>query len=163
MHYYCLFCETQRCRIIAELIRRTTPYRSLSPEIIQRKWVQGKMKEVRHQWLPGYVFLYSEEPIRPWFPYLGIIRWLGRNELEGQDLDFARTIEQNDGVMGTVRLAEVGDRCVIDDPAWNGVHGTVVRLDRGRKRCQVEFEFDNKKHTVWVGYEIVKPAEPAEN
>ena len=159
MHYYCLFCETQRCRTIAELIRRTTDYRSISPEMIQRKWVRGQAKEVRHSWLPGYVFLYSEHPIYPWFPFMGIIRWLGKGELEGHDLEFAQMIERNDGVMGTVRLAEVGDRCTISDPAWEGMQGTVIRMDRGRKRCEVEFEFDGRKHTVWVGYEIVKTEE----
>lgn len=159
MHYYCLFCETQRCRTIAELIRRTTAYRSICPEMIQRKWVRGQAREVRHAWLPGYVFLYTEEAISPWFSFLGIIRCLGKGELEGQDLEFARMIERNDGVMGTVHLAEVGDHCTISDPAWEGVQGTVIRMDRGRKRCEIAFEFDNRKHTVWVGYEIVKKEE----
>ena len=156
MHYYCLFCETQRCDMIAKLVCRTSDHLCLSPKIIQRKWVQGEAREVVHHWLPGYVFIYTREPINPWFPFLGIIRVLNHGELTGQDLEFAQMIERNQGVMGTIRLAEVGDRCTIADPAWEGLHGRIIHMDRERKRVQVEFDFDDNTHTVWVGYELFR-------
>ena len=156
MHAYCLFCETQRCEDIAEYLQRTTGYRCLSPQIIQRKWVKGVALEERHRWLPGYVFIYTEQPIFPRFRAPGVIRCLGNDELIGRDLEVAEMIYRRDGIIGKIRLAEVGDRCQVADPAWEGLHGTVIKLDRGRKRCCVEFQFDGIRRNVWLGYELVE-------
>ena len=156
MHAYCLFCETRRCRDIALTIERDCGYRSFSPQIIQRKWVQGVAREERHDWLPGYIFVYTEEPIWPRFKVKGVIRCLENDELTGKNLEFAEMLYRRDGIMGTVKLAQVGERCRIADPAWEGMRGTVVKLDRGRKRCCVEFEFDGVQRNVWVGYEMVE-------
>ena len=156
MHAYCLFCETQKCATIALLIERKYQARCISPVIIQRKWVKGNCEEKRHNWLPGYVFLYTETPIKEKFWIPGIIRWLGDGELRHGDMSFARMIYDHDGILGTLKLAEVGDRCVIDNPLWHDMEGKVVRVDRGRKRCCVEFVFDGVRRTVWLGYEIVR-------
>lgn len=159
MHAYCLFCETQKCERIAQIIQNTYGIRCISPQIIQRKWVKGKCLEETHRWLPGYIFVYSEDPIIPFYAIDGIIRWLEHSELKGQDLAFAETLFQQNGVIGAVRLIEVGDRCELDDPVWKNLQGTVIKMDRYRKRCCVEFEFENTKRNVWVGYELVKQSE----
>ncbi len=156
---YCLFCETQRCGVIALQISRRYGLRCIVPRILQRKWVKGVATEESHDWLPGYVFVYSPEPLVPFGDIPGIIRWLGSGELQGSDLRFAGMLLERDGLLGTVRLAEVGARCVIDDPRWAGLSGTVVKLDRGRKRCCVEFVFDETVRRVWLGCEMVKKQE----
>lgn len=156
VYAYCLFCQTQRCRPIAEYISRNYGYQCISPLIIQRKWIKGMMTEKMHEWLPGYLFLYTEEPILPRFNIDGIIRCLGNRELDGTDLSFAEMIFRHHGVMGTVSLIHEGDRCRISDPAWNEASGKVIKLDRGRQRCCIEYEFDGCKRTVWVGYEITE-------
>ena len=159
MHAYCLFCETKRAEEIAIRIQKDTGNRCISPQILQRKWVKGVPQEVRHRWLPGYIFVYTEAPVEPVFRYPGVLRCLGYDELSGGDLKVAEAILRCDGVMGIVRLAEVGDRCKVDDPAWEGLTGTVVKLDRGRKRCCIAFEFDRVMRNVWVGYELVAPTQ----
>ena len=156
-HAYCLFCETQQCKKIAEYIQRTYGYCCISPRIIQRKWIKGIAKEEAHDWLPGYVFVYTFASINPRFEIRGIIRCLGNGELTGPDLSFAEMIYRQKGVMGQVPLLQEGDRCVVADPSWQDMQGTVIKLDRGRKRCCLEFEFDEIKRTIWVGYEIVQP------
>ncbi len=156
MKVYCLFCETNRCGIIAELISRNFSCLCISPRIIQRKWVEGIPTEESHDWLPGYVFLYSEEKINPRFPINGIIRWLGNGELTGNDLEFAKMLYQRNGIIGNVSIAQEGDFCVITDPSWRELHGKIIKMDRGRKRCCVEFEFDGIVRTVWIGYEMIK-------
>ena len=158
LHAYCLFCETQKCKTIALLIERKYDIRCISPVIIQRKWVKGVCEEQQHNWLPGYVFLYSNEPLTEKFWIPGMIRWLGEGELQFANQAFALMIYEKDGVLGTLKLAEIGDRCVVDDPLWKNMEGKVVKMDRGRKRCCVEFVFDGVKRAVWVGYEMVKPA-----
>ena len=156
---YCLFCETQKCGVVARQIEQLYGCRCISPQIIQRKWVKGACLEERHNLLPGYVFLYAEEPLAAAFWLPGIIRWLGSGFLKGEDAAFAEMILEKDGVLGIVKVAEVGDRCVISDPHWEGMTGTITKIDRGRKRCCVEFTFDAVKWTVWLGYEMVKKAE----
>ena len=163
MHVYCLFCETQRCGSIAAYIEEAmTDWRCIYPCVIQRKWVKGTATEVSHTWLPGYLFLYTESPDFPRIRASGVIRVLGGGELKGTDKDFADMIYRRNGVLGTIRLAEEGDRCVIRDPLWENQRGVILKIDRGRRRCCVEFEFDRAKRAVWVGYDMVKPEDSLE-
>ena len=156
MHVYCLFCETQHCRQIVAIISRDYGYQCIYPQIVQRKWIKGIPTEVQHDWLPGYLFLYSEQPIRERLNISGIIRRLGNGELEGQDLAFAEMVYRRQGIMGTVSLLREGDRCRVADPAWTEIKGKVVKMDFGRKRCCIEFEFDGIKRTIWAGYEMIQ-------
>ena len=156
-HAYCLFCETQKCQTIASLIEQTLSIRCISPEIIQRKWTKGQCEEKRHPWLPGYIFLYSEGPITKSIFYPGVIRILGNDELQGTDLAFADMLYERNGILGILQLTEVGQYCTVDNPLWQKMKGKIIKIDRGRKRCCVEFAFDNTLRTVWLGYEMVKP------
>ncbi len=156
VHAYCLFCETQRCGIIAESIRKQYGYTCFYPRIIQRKWIRGVATEESHDWLPGYVFIYTEQPAEMRFDIPGIIRRLGNGELEGGDLAFAEMIHRQKGIMGIVPLLREGDRCRISDPAWNEVSGRIIKMDRERKRCCVEFVFEGITRTIWAGYELTE-------
>ncbi len=155
VYAYCFFCETQRCKVIAELIRKNYGYICFAPQIIQRKWIKSVPTEEVHDWLPGYVFVYALEKISPHFAIDGIIRCLGNEELHGQDLEFAEMLYQKNGLIGSVPLVQEGERCVVADPSWQGMHGTVVKIDRGRKRCCIQFEFDRIARTIWVGYNLI--------
>ena len=157
MHAYCLFCETQKCKSIATLIERTQGIRCISPEIIQRKWTKGTCEEVRHLWLPGYIFLYPEEPIIEPLHIPGIIRILGDGELKGSDLVFANMLYEHDGVISIIHLTKEGQHCIIDHPLWQKIEGKVIKMDRGRKRCCVDFIFDSVRRSIWLGYEMVQP------
>lgn len=160
-HAYCMFCETQRCEAIAAYVEKTMPgWHCIYPRVIQRKWVRGVPTEAAHTWLPGYLFLYTETPDFPRLQISGVIRVLGGGELTGTDKDFADMIYRRNGVLGAIRLAEEGDRCVIRDPLWENQRGVILKIDRGRKRCCVEFEFDHIRRTVWVGYDLVKAEDP---
>lgn len=155
MYAYCLFCETNRCNTIADLISHSFDCRCISPKVIQRKWVAGVPTEESYDWLPGYIFLYSEERIIPHFPISGIIRWLGNGELTGNDFLFAEMLYQMNGIIGNVSIAQEGNVCIVADPSWQGIYGRIIKMDRGRKRCCIEFEFDGIIRTVWIGYEMI--------
>ncbi len=154
MHAYCLFCETQRCKTIAEYISKTYGYCCLYPRIIQRKWIKDVSTKECHDWLPGYLFLYTEEKIVPRFSVNGIIRCLGNCELAGTDLAFAEMLYRNKGILGIIKLVKEGERCRIYDSAWEKISGKVIKIDHERKRCCIEYEFDGNRRTIWVGYEI---------
>ena len=80
MFAFCLFCETQRCKTIAEYISKNYGYTCICPQIIQRKWIKGVPREEYHHSLPGYVFLYTEEEK---LPHFGISRTKGKDENNG--------------------------------------------------------------------------------
>lgn len=155
MYAFCLFCETQRCKTIAEYIHKNYGFICFSPQIIQRKWIKGISCEEHHDSLPGYLFLYTVGTELPHFGINGIIRCLGNGPLADQDLAFAEMLYRKNGIIGIIPLIKEGERCRINDPAWEDIHGTVIKMDHGRKRCCVEYEFDNVIRTVWVGYEII--------
>jgi len=155
MHVYCLFCETQHCRQIATIIEKDFGFRCIYPQIVQCKWIKGKPTEEMHDWLPGYIFLYTEQSILTMPRVSGIIRCLGNGELSGKDLEFAWMIQQREGIIGNVSLIRKGSRCKIKDTAWSGLQGEVIKMDRERKRCCIRFVFDDTVRTIWVGYEIV--------
>ena len=63
MYVYCMFCETQRCKVIAKLMEIRGAMRSFSPQIVRRQRKKGQNLEKQFDLLPGYVFVYSEQPI----------------------------------------------------------------------------------------------------
>ena len=64
MNYcYCLFCETKRCQQVANALEKAGIHRALSPKIIKRQRRQGKNIDILFDLLPGYVFVYSSEPV----------------------------------------------------------------------------------------------------
>ena len=96
MYHYCLFCLTQRSEIIKQLIERQYGYKVISPKIIQRHWVHGQKVEKEYQYLPGYLFIYTDEPIESVTELRrinGVIRQLGELntgfQLNGSDLTFS--------------------------------------------------------------------------
>lgn len=159
MPAYCLFCETQKCVTIAHVIERSWGIRCISPMIIQRKWIKGIAKEVRHPLLPGYIFLYMEKPFEKSFRIPGIIRILGNGELEGTDLAFAAMLWEQNGVIGTIHLTDTGDGFIVADSRWREMNGEITKVDRERKRCCIVFSFDSIQRRVWLGYELVKTSE----
>lgn len=70
---------------------------------------------------------------------------------------FAEMLKERNGTMGTLELIEIGQHCTISDPIWQQMEGKVIKVDRGRRRCCIEFTFDNILRNVWLGYELVKP------
>ena len=163
MFAFCLFCETQKCKTIAEYINKNYGYTCISPKIIQRKWIKGVPYEVSHDSLPGYLFLYTENPKLPRFGISGIIRCLGNGPLTGNDLAFADMLYRKNGVIGIIPLIREGERCRINDPAWEDIQGKVIKIDHGRERCCVEYIFDNIRRTIWAGYEILAKDYSASN
>ena len=178
MHMYCLFCQTQKTEQIAQLImniHRDATEQSIrkveciSPKIVQRCWVQGREEQRVHSYLPGYLFLYTREPLTE-FAHVrrltGVIRLLGQREegyeLSGPDRSFAQMIYNMQGTIGIMKTIQVGDRVQLDEDLYAGFTGEVIRLDRRKGRAQIRFEFDGSVQNVWVGYEMVKRETPAE-
>ena len=162
MYAYCLFCQTQKCQVIASILEGNVVDRAFSPLVLQRHRKQGKIEEVFVPFLPGYVFLYSEEPLKEFIELRrmdGVIRVLtygnGETALEGADYAFAMDLYARDGRIGAMKVLKAGDKVRIEDPLFKGFEGEVLQMDRRKQRAQIKFKFDNTERTAWLACDIV--------
>ncbi|MBQ8080268.1 MAG: hypothetical protein IJ240_00025 [Clostridia bacterium] len=165
MKSYCLFCQTQRCRELERLLKMMGEYEVIYPRIVQRKWINGKAKEEIHDYLPGYLFLYTEAPLVNFGQFSsmgGVIRWLGEREngfeLAGSDRVFAEMLHREKGLIGIQKVYREGDRILLNDGLFCGVEATIVSVDRRKGRAKLEFPFDGALRGVWIGYDVIDQA-----
>ena len=163
MFAYCLFCRTQRCSRIASLLEIKGVPRAFSPQILQKQRVQGENKRKYVDFLPGYVFVYTEEKLSDFTMFWGIdgvIRKIGQPdewyELQGTDRDFAMELLEKDGVVGGMHIVKTGDDVHLDDPLFADRRGVVKRIDWRKERAQVDFTFRGNAYHVWVALEDVE-------
>ena len=164
MYYYCLFCRTQRCKIIARLLEIRGVSRAFSPQIVRRQRKEGVNEEVLFDLLPGYVFVYNETPLTEGSWYWGIdgvIRRIGRAQdlyqLVAGDLDFAQRLYEKDGLVGAMKAVHEGDAVRLEDPLFAGCEGKIVKIDYRKQRAKVEFVFNNNACSTWIACDCVRP------
>ena len=169
MYAYCLFCQTQRCEVIAKLMEIRGVDRAFSPHIIRKQRKQGVNVERRFDLLPGYVFIYNKDRLtdyRLFYGMNGVIRRVGRREdgyeLEGSDLDFAMKLLEKDGLVGGMRACRIGEEVTLEDPLFSGCQGKVTEIDYRKERAKVEFVFDKNSCSTWVALDEVKHLRKAE-
>ena len=136
MFAYCLFCQTQRCSRIAQLLEIKGISRSFSPKIMQKLRVKGENQRKYVDLLPGYVFAFTEEKLVDYSIFFGIdgvIRKVGCAdewyELQGADREFALTLLEKDGVVGGMKLAKVGDEVTLEFRSVAGGQYEIERTD----------------------------------
>jgi len=163
MYVYCMFCETQRCKVIAKLMEIRGAMRSFSPQIVRRQRKKGQNLEKQFDLLPGYVFVFSEERMVDYTQFFGmdgVIRRVGKQEtgyeLAGSDLDFAMRLFEKDGLVGSMKTCVIGDQVTLEDPLFNGCRGKITRIDWRKERARVDFTFDNMACHTWISIDGVK-------
>ena len=169
MFTYCLFCETAKCGYIANTAMQKLSCRAISPKQIQHTWSQGKMVDIEHDLLPGYVFLYMEEPldIDLLHSIQGVIRCLSsmdkQYELSGSDEAFALMLLEKNGVIGKTQVYQEGQMIRICEGVYEGVETRILKVNRRNMRMQIEIPFAERQVRTWVEYEIVKACIKKEN
>ncbi|MBQ6370615.1 MAG: hypothetical protein IJJ21_03425 [Firmicutes bacterium] len=165
-YIYCIYCDTMKTDTIARLIEEVLQVRCISPKIVQRYWKKGECTHRVHDYLPGYLFMYAEEPVpsvRDVLRFPGVHRVLGEQEdghvLSGADLAFARMLSDMDGTLGIMKALQEGDKVHLADGLYHGFSGEILKLDRRKGRAQIRFTFDGSIQNVWVGYDLIKPDE----
>ena len=163
MYAYCLFCQTQRCARIAQLLEIRGMHRAFSPQILQKQRVKGENIKRFVDLLPGYVFVFSEERLTDYAVFFGIdgvIRKVGQAdewyELKGTDREFALDLLEKGGVVGTVRVVKVGDEVKLEDPLFANVEGKVTQIDWRKQRARVDFVFRGNACHTWIAFDEVK-------
>ena len=162
-HVYCLFCTTQRCAAIAEVLERCGIDRAFSPQIIGRQRKQGELLEKSYDLLPGYIFLFTREPMKNLAEYRwiqGIVRDVGRpeddHELIGSDRAFAEALFAREGVVSPLSVVREGEHVRMMDPLFQANHGVITRLDARKQRARVEFVFDGMTCSAWVAVNLLR-------
>ena len=164
MYAYCLFCLTQRCKVIAKLMEIRGAYRAFSPQIIRKQRKQGENVKKQFDLLPGYVFIYNEERITDYqffFGIDGVIRKVGQAdewyELKGADREFALDLLEKGGVVGSMKVVKAGDQVTLEDPLFANVQGKITQIDFRKERARVDFTFRGNACHTWISLEDVKP------
>ena len=160
---YCLYCQTQRCARIAQLLEIRGLSRAFSPQILQKQRVKGENKKKFVDLLPGYVFVFSEEELTDYSVFFGIdgvIRKVGQAdewyELKGSDREFALDLLEKGGVVGSMKVVKTGDEVRLEDPLFANVEGRVTQIDFRKERARVDFVFRGNTCHTWIALEEVK-------
>ena len=166
VYTYCLFCETVKCRSVAEEITERLHCRAISPKLVQHTWSRGKAVDIVHDLLPGYVFVYAEEaPLDVAFlrSVGGVIRCLcdgnKRFELSGSDEQFALMILEKNGVIGKTKVYREGQMIRVCQGAYAGLETKILKVNPRNMRMQIEIPFANMYIRTWVEYEVVSDRE----
>ena len=163
MRTYCLFCETSKCGCVAKTAARKLSCRDILHKQVQHTWSKGKMVDIEHDLLPGYVFLYlEEEPLNVLAvkEIDGVIRCLcdgeKRYELSGSDKQFAMMLLKKDGIIGKTKVYREGQMIRICEGAYQGLETKILKVNHQKSRMQIEIPFANLPVRTWVEFEIVQ-------
>lgn len=163
MHIYCLFCQTQRAKKIAELMENCGLHRAFTPQVVCRHRVQGEMKDQLYDLLPGYLFLFSETAVRDFSDFrwiTGIGHQIGRREdrfeLVGSDRTFAQQLYEVNGVVHPMKLVHEGETVKLLDPLFENNDGVITKIEYKKQRARVEFSFDNERWITWVAVDELR-------
>lgn len=166
MRTYCLFCETQKCNYVARKAGLDFGCTAIYPKQVQHTWSKGKMVDIEHDLLPGYVFLYTENApldIRRVRSIQGVIRCLcsmeKQYELTGDDEQFALMLLHNHGILGKTKVYEEGQMIRICEGAFEGLETKILKVNRQKKRMQIEIPFANAFVKTWVEFDLVTDPE----
>ena len=150
MYTYCIYCQTIRCNQIASCLQgEEFILDAIYPKIIQRQRKKKKNHEIESDFLPGYIFLYSErdliDSIIEISKKYGVIRLLGNSDnnyaLIGEDYLFAINLYKQNGVIGDVSLKKTHDKLMIYDPMFVQMNAEVSKIDYKKGRAKIEFDF----------------------
>ena len=165
MNMYCLFCNSAKRAQVADNIRRQMGVRVLVPKILRRKWIKGIAFDTIQDYLPGYLFIYSDAPLEDFsqlFHMQDVYRVLGARDngfrLTGTDLAFAEMLLEVDGTIGILKTYREGDRVKLVEGALGKVDGEIIKIDR-RGRALVRFGFDGANIQSWVTIEQIEKTE----
>jgi transcriptional antiterminator NusG len=112
--------------------------------------------------LPGYVFLYVERflPIklkaRARHLYKVLEYERGIAELSGSDADYANWLYRYQGQIRPSKILTLGDQVVAIDGPLKDCTGTILKLDRHKRKAWVEFTFDQQKRMVSLSAEWIE-------
>jgi len=160
---WCVFCKTGSEKNVVQLMTAlNNRLEAIAPVRVLQEKRKGKWQQREQILFPGYVFLYAEEEID--FELIkripGFYKVLGNEsnlkKLQGTDYEYSMWIYRHQGHIETSKVLTIGRTVkVIDGPLLDGF-GTIVKLDKHKRRIWVDFEFDGQMRTVSLSAECVE-------
>lgn len=160
-HAYCLFCRTgAEDRLKDEIEKRFGFIHALSAVQEKHKIIDKRYEIDRRNFLPGYLFLYSEEELD--FEMLlrieDIYKILGdktnAHELQGSDKAFAQWLWENEGLIGISRIRIREDKLQILSGPMQHFSRKILKLDKHTKNARIRMDFLGKASDIWLAFEF---------
>lgn len=162
-HVQCLFCETGKEKQVVDSIHEKRWGHAIFAQRVKVVWRERQWVEETSPLLPGYVFVYwaqEEETYRDYLSISHVIRVLsygeGTDKLSGRDLEFAAWLWRVDGKIGVMKAVQEGDRVEIIDGVFKELHGTIIKMNRRRKKMCVSLNAQGLPMQIWLSYELVE-------
>ena len=159
---YCVSCDAGSEGVLRNDLLRQLPNTGVLFPVVDREELKSGIWAVKTRPLiPGYVFIYSEEPIEPHAFYrcervthlLGYLEQTHREHaLSGSDLDFARWVLSHDGHIGVSRAMLVGDKTTIIDGPLKRYEGEILKIDRRRRSALVAVSVGEMTKNIWLSF-----------
>ena len=165
---YCMLCRTGAELLVARSITRHYPeLMAIAPVKTLQEKRNGQWEKREQIMLPGYLFLYSDRELpfdlcrKVDLLYRTLEYEKGMRVLTGSDEEYAQWVYRHQGNIGISRVTveEGQDIQVIDGPLLD-CRGTIMKLDRHKRRAVVSLTFDGQKRMVSISVECVLPVEP---
>lgn len=131
---------------------------------IKRAREAGKGVLTQVPLLQGYVFIFVPKGYEVASLQRGEIayRTLGRREgadiLAGEDLEYAKWVLKQRGVLDVSKAIEINDRVKIISGPLLDLQGCIIGFSRRKKNYHVQFEMMGHTVDVWLPYELMEPA-----
>lgn len=160
---YCIFCKTGSEKDVANFIMALdNGFEAIAPTRVLQEKRRGLWVEREQILFPGYVFIYAEEEKELTLikKAPGLYKVLdyetGFKELRGKDHEYALWIYRHSGNIQPSKVLTIGRTVkVIEGPLLEGL-GTIIKLDKHKRRAWVEFEFDGQTRVVSLSAECVE-------
>lgn len=160
-HAYCLFCRTGAEAGLKEGIERKFDHIHALYAVQEKHKVVDKRYEIdRRNFLPGYLFLYTEEELD--FEMLlrieDVYKILGdevsAHELQGSDKAFADWLWENDGVIGISKIRIVENKLQILSGPMQHFSRKILKLDKHTRNVRIRMDFLGKTSDIWLAFEF---------
>lgn len=160
-HMYCIFCRTgAEEQLRDELMKRYDGMKAIAAIQEKHRIIDRRCEIERKIFLPGYLFLYSEEPLA--FEELlrneDIFRILGSeetaHELQEGDKAFAEWLLKNDGVIGMSRIRMRDGRIHAMTGPMQYFARQVIRMNKHTRNALVRMDFYGTEREIWLAFEF---------
>ena len=163
IHTYCLMCRTGTEKNVVREIARAAPLlEAIAPVRILREKRSSTWRSIEKPLLPGYVFVYSvtsEIPASVLRRIRNIYKILdydqGLRRLREEDHAYAMWLYRYHGEIEPSKVLAEGQRVIAIEGPLSDVCGTIVRLDKRKRKAWVEFDFDGHKRRVSLSAEWI--------
>ncbi len=163
----CLFCETGREHLVCRSYEALHLGRAIFPQKVKRLRHGKTFEEEYKPFLPGYVYVYCNNPI----PYqevrriphvLRILRETGNKEgyLQAEERELPLQLLDCGGVVGLLKAVQVGSWVQITDPLLDMCRGKVLKVDHRKQMAKLQLNVAGCLNNVWLSYDCLREENP---